>query len=227
MRFLQNTMVLTVLILFSSCKNTGDGRKITSGIIDYQITYLNNDLDKKTMDLLPRRMKLIFNEKEAANNIEGFLGFYKLNAITDFRTRKCSTLLKVFDKHYLFKGKRDEQMCCFDTMEDMEITETDETKEIAGFKCKKSIVRLPSTGESFVIYYTNEIDLKHPNSTNPYRKVKGVLMEFELNLIHLKMRFVAEKYRTLGAEDQITKLPERTREVSRDQMTQILNKLME
>jgi hypothetical protein len=215
------------VILASSCSNTDNGQ-ISSGIIEYKITYLNNDLDRKTSELLPTRMKLVFNEKQAANTIDGFLGFYKLQAVTDFHSRKCSTMLKVFDKHYLFKGKRDEQMCCFDSMDDMVIKETDETKNIAGFNCKKSIIYLPSTQESFVIYYTDEIKLRHPNSTNPYKKVKGVLMEFELDLLYLRMRFVADEYHSSFEQyEQRNRIPEHVKVVSRDQMTQILNKLME
>jgi hypothetical protein len=155
------------------------------------------------------------------------MGMYKLYAFTNFTTRKCSTILKVLDKHYLFRGNRDEQMCCFDTMDDMEIAETDETKVIAGFTCKKAIISLPSGNESFIIYYTDEIALKHPNTTNPYRKVKGVLMEFELKLLYLNMRFEAEKYQPLENKDFKPKISEQSRLVSRGQMTQILNKLME
>jgi len=179
------------------------------------------------MELLPKKMKLFFNEKQAANHIEGFMGFYKLNAITDFHSRKCSTILKILDKNYLFKGRRDEQMCCFDAMEDMRINETPETKVIAGFTCKKSIVHLPSTGESFTIYYTDEIALRHPNSTNPYKNVDGVLMEFELNLLDLRMRFVAEKFHDLNVGTSLNKIPDNMKVVNRDQMTQILHKLME
>lgn len=177
--------------------------------------------------MLPSKMKLFFNEKQASNNIEGFMGMYKLNAFTNFHTRKCSTLLKVFDKHYYFKGSRDEQMCCFDTMDDMEITETDETKMIAGFLCKKAIVRLPDRNESFTIYYTDQISLKHPNATNPYKKINGVLMEFELRLLHLNMRFSAERYQDLDSLNLEPTIHSSSKDVSRSQMTQILNKLLQ
>ena len=100
------------------------------------------------------------------------MGMYKLYAFTNFSSRKCSTVLKVLDKHYLFRGNRDEQMCCFDTMDDMKIVETEETKVIAGFTCKKAIITLPSAEMiRLSFYYTDEIALKHPNSTNPYKKV--------------------------------------------------------
>lgn len=117
-------------------------------------------------------------------------------------------------------------MCCFDPMDGMIIKETEETKQIAGFLCKRALVTLPSSGDTFSIYYTNEITLRHPNATNPYKEIKGVLMEFELQLLHLKMRFVADKYTKL--EGEIECKPEKTsKEVSRNQMTQILNKLMD
>jgi GLPGLI family protein len=220
-------ILLSTAVILTSCNKNHSGPAITSGKIEYKITYLNKDLDKKTRNILPTKMKLIFNQKEAANQIDGFMGMYKLNAFTDFHTRKCSTILKVFDKHYLFKGGREEQMCCFNTMEDMVIHETDETKIIAGFNCKKAIITFPSSEDTIHIYYTDEIKLKHPNVTNPYKKVKGVLMEFELTLLYLKMRFEAEKYDTIEEELLQPKVHQNSKLVSRDQMTQILNRLMD
>ncbi|HEX2394279.1 MAG TPA: hypothetical protein VHI78_02980 [Bacteroidales bacterium] len=227
MKKLPVTFAILVSIFSWSCRNNDPPAGITSGRIDYQITYLNDDLDKKTRSVLPSKMKLSFNESQASNNIEGFMGMYKLNAFTNFHTRKCSTMLKVFDKHYLFKGSRDEQMCCFDTMEDMEIIETNETKTIAGFECRKALVKLPSNNESFAIYYTNQITLRHPNATNPYRKVKGVLMEFELRLMHLNMKFVAESFHNLDTASLEPRPNHESKQVSRSQMTQILNMLIQ
>ena len=225
-RKLSATFILLIIVLTISCNTAEKRTGITSGRINYRITYLNNSLDKRTRNILPSQMELLFDEKQASNNIEGFMGMYKLNAFTNFNTRKCSTFLKVLDKNYIFRGSKDEQMCCFDTMDDMIIQETDETKNIAGFLCKKAIVKLPSNGETFTIFYTDEITLKHPNATNPYRKVKGVLMEFELTLIDLKMRFTAERFHQLDRQIN-PKSNSGIKQVSRHQMTQILNKLME
>jgi len=200
--------------------------RFTSGKIEYKITYLNENLDHKTLEILPRRMNLVFNEKQAVNNIEGFLGFYRLDAITNFHNRKCSTMLKVFDKHYLFKGRRDEMMCCFDSMDEMVIMETGETKNIAGFECRKAEIKLPG-GRSFDIYYTGDIGLKRPNATNPYYKIDGVLMEFELTLLNLQMKFTAEKFQPENGNSHVISMPRNTRTISRDQMTDLLNKLME
>jgi GLPGLI family protein len=219
--------IFLAIPVLSSCRLAKNSNGIASGRIDYRITYLDSNLDKKTLEILPKRMKLIFTEDEAINNIEGFLGFYKLEALTNFHTRRCSTMLKVFDKNYLYKGKHDEMMCCFNSMDGMIITESKETKNIAGFNCRKATVFLPSNKTSFDIYYTGEIDLKHPNSTNPYHKIEGVLMEFELTLLQLHMRFSAEKFDPVAEIPVEYDLPKNIRTISRDQMTEILNKLME
>jgi GLPGLI family protein len=219
-------MIAFLSLLTVSCKTEKKQARISSGRIDYKITYLNKDLDNKTIELLPRKMKLTFNEKQAVNKIEGFLGLYKLNAITNFHSHKCSTFLKIVDKQYVFKGKRDELMCCFDTMDDMKVDETMETKTIAGLDCKKAVIFLPSTNEKFDIFYTGEIDLRNPNVTNPYKKIDGILMEFELSLLHLKMRFTAENFTPLIETDMEDNLPQNAQAVNRDQMIQILNRLM-
>jgi GLPGLI family protein len=227
---MKNLLIITIVSIFLmvvSCKVENKQRGISSGRIDYMITYLNADLDKKTMELLPKKMKLTFNEKQAENKIEGFLGLYKLNTITNFHTHKCSTFLKIVDKHYVFKGKRDELMCCFDQMDDMKIDETVETKTIAGLDCKKAVVFLPSKNEKFDIFYTGEINLQNPNVTNPYKNVNGILMEFELNLLHLRMRFTAENFTPLTETDMTNNLPHNAKTVNRDQMAQILTRLME
>jgi hypothetical protein len=172
-------------------------------------------------------MKLVFNHRQAANYIVGFMGFYELNAFTDFHSRTCSTLLKVWDKYYVFKGRRDEMMCCFDPMEDMKISETSETKTIAGFICKKVIVSIPSTHSSFDVYYTEDIDLRHPNVTNPYKKINGVLMEFELILSGVRMRLTADNYQPLPDKPFKDDLPEKMKEISSEQMIQLMSRLME
>ncbi len=220
-------LLILIPLLLSSCGLKSNRKGVYSGRIDYKITYLNDNLDKKMLEILPKRMKLLFNQKEAINNIEGFLGFYKLEALTNFNSRKCSTVLKVIDKNYLYKGKHDEMMCCFNSMDDMVITETQETKYIAGFNCRKAIIYLPSKNSTFDIYYTGEINLTRPNSTNPYRKIDGVLMEFELNLLHLHMRFSAEKFQPIADIPDEYNLPKSTRTIDRDEMTRILNKLLE
>jgi len=223
------TTVLICLsaILISSCVEQGGEAGITSGTIEYRINYLSGKPGAKDLSLMPRTMKMIFDKNEAMNFIEGFMGMYGINNITKFDTRKCTTVLKVFDRYYMYKGKKDEFMCCFDEMDNMTVSETNETAVIAGLNCRKALVSLPDEGLTYEIYYTNDIALKHPNLNNPYRMVDGVLVKFELRLQDMRMEFVAHNYHPYSGSKKKPEIPESIIEVNRTQMSQIMNRLLE
>ncbi|UCH14481.1 MAG: hypothetical protein JSV22_00595 [Bacteroidales bacterium] len=219
---------LPVLFLLTTCKEDTYEGKYINGAIEYKITYIENELKEISPSLLPKKMKLEFSPHYSTNTIEGFMGFFKLKSHTNFRQRKCFTILEVLNKKYLFKGKKGESMCCFDENPDMKIEFTDDIKEIAGLECKRAIVSLPEKGETFDIYYTNEISIHNPNSTNPYNQIDGVLLDFQLKLAYLKMKFTAEKFiPSKNNEIDKYKEPANYREVSREQMTYIIKRLME
>ncbi len=220
--------VLPVFLILNACKKDTHEGKYENGLIEYKISYLENELKEISPALLPKKMKLEFNPNYSTIAIEGFMGFFKLTSHTNFRHKKCVTILEVLNKKYLFKGKKGESMCCFDENPDMEIEFTNDVKDIAGLQSKRVIVTLPDKGETFDIYFTDEIELENPNSTNPYSQVDGVLMEFQLKLEYLKMNFTAEKF-VPARNDKIKKFNERSdyREVTREQMTYIIKRLME
>ena len=215
-------------ILLYNCKKHEPAGIYDNGRIEYKITYLENNLHQISPNLLPKRMKLEFNQEYSVNLIEGFMGVFKLQNITYFKHKRCSTLLEVLNKNYIYSGKRGDEMCCFENMDDMNIEHTSETRTIAGLSCHKAIVSLKGNSESFEVYYTNDIKLANPNVTNPYKKIDGVLAEFQLSLSGLKMKFTAEKFE--GQINNTTKapvFPKNSSEVTRDQMSQIINRLME
>ena len=219
---------LSIFLLLISCKRSGDGEKYSNGSIEYKITYLENELKEISPSLLPKKMKLEFSPQYSTNTIEGFMGFFKLHSHTNFKNKKGSTLLEVLNKKYLFNGKKGESMCCFDNLDNMEIEYTADNKVIAGLNSKKVIIKLPDQDESFEIYYTDEISLENPNSTNPYVQIDGVLMDFQLKLAYLKMKFTAEKF-IPSQNSKIKKfnVPDKYQEVTREQMAYIIRRLME
>jgi GLPGLI family protein len=226
MRYFCYAFLLTIL-LFGCNKHEPSGI-YDNGRIEYKITYLENNLHQISPNLLPKKMKLEFNQEYSINVIEGFMGVFKLNNITYFKHKRCSTLLEVLNKNYIYLGKRGDEMCCFENMDDMIIEHTDEIKTIAGLTCNKATIRLGDNDESFDIYYTNDIKLANPNMTNPYKKIDGVLVEFQLSLSGLKMKFTAEKFESfINNTLKEPVFPKNYNEVSRDQMTHIINRLMD
>ena len=219
-------LVLIVFIALTGCRKEEKPGIYDKGRLEYKITYLNADQGNFDPSLLPRKMILEFNKEFCTNTIDGFMGMFRLGNLTHFNKRKSITYLKVLDKNYVFKGGRNELMCCFEVFEDLKITKDTNTKVIAGLNSQHAVVEIPSSGDKFDIYYTYDIALEHPNVTNPYLNLDGVLTDFVLFMGPYKMRFVASKF-IPGKEPKASlKVPDTAVELKRDEMVYALERLM-
>jgi hypothetical protein len=215
------------LLISVGCHKKTEKPEITHGRLEYRITYETDSAHQKLAELLPHRMKLVFNQDSAINLMEGFMGLYKLNSISYFRSKKCSTLLKIPKYSFLYAGRRGESMCCYDPMDNMIVHRTNETKDILGFTCRKAVITFPDSDHTFSVYYTDDIYIRNVNSTNPYKRIEGVLMEFELNMYYFRMHFIADKFTTDSRSDVRFTMPASYQELTREQMTQLLGRYLE
>lgn len=219
-------ILFSVVVVLASCGEKRDEGIYDQGRLEYKIKYLNAKEDNYDPSFLPKKMVLEFNQDFSINNIDGFMGFFKLGNMTSFRNHKVKTYLKVLDKSYAFIGGRNDMMCCFDCMEGMRMQEDTVTYTIAGLKSKKVSIGFKDTDETFDIYYTNEINLDKPNITNPYRDINGVLTDFRLVMGPYHMQFTASKFNPDYAPKQKMEIPEQATIVNRPEMVAILNRLM-
>lgn len=218
--------VLLVIVTLVSCKKDVSPGIYDKGRLEYKITYLNADQGNFDPSLLPRKMVLEFNKEFCTNTIDGFMGMFRLGNLTYFDKKKSITHLKVLDKNYTFNGGRNELMCCFDVFEGLEIIKDTTTKTLAGLKSNHAKVKVPTTGDIFDIYYTYDIALDHPNVTNPYLELDGVLTDFVLYMGPYKMRFEAQKFNSDKEPTDNLKIPDTAVQLSRDEMVYALERLM-
>jgi hypothetical protein len=220
--------VSLILGLTVSCKEFKREGIYEHGRMEYKITYLNENNGNFDPSFLPKKMILEFNSQFCTNTIDGFMGLFRLGNITYFKKKKSITHLKVLDKNYLFVGNRHELMCCFELFEDMVIKPDTNTKMIAGLLSQHAKAYVPKLQETFDIYYTYDIALDHPNITNPYDDIDGVLTDFVLYMGPYKMRFEAQKFDPVKNPVEDSKyIPDSsTHTVSREEMVYALDRLM-
>lgn len=216
-----------MFILLLGCTKKEHPGMYEHGRLEYKITYLNADQGNFEPSLLPRKMILEFNEKYCTNTIDGFMGMFRLGNLTYFDKKKSTTYLKVLDKNYFFIGAKHELMCCFDAFDGMVITNDSITKSIAGLKSHHAKAYLPGTNELFDIYYTYDIKLEHPNVTNPYLQIDGVLTDFVLYMGPYQMRFEAHKFIPEKQPKEDLRIPKSAVELSREDMVYALDRLMQ
>jgi hypothetical protein len=219
--------IIFILLIVISCGDKKPKGSYTEGKLEYKITYLNAKQDNYDPSFLPKKMILEFNQDLCIFRIDGFMGMFRLGNVTYFKKHKVRTHLKVLDKNYSFNGSRNEMMCCFDCMDGMIVNEDTTTVITAGLKSKKATINFKDGQEPFDILYTYDIQLNKPNSTNPYRKIDGVLTNFRLKMGPYLMQFSASKFTPDIDADTDMEIPSEATEVDREELVAILGRLME
>lgn len=80
-----------------------------------------------------------------------------------------------------------------DETPDVDITFTDETKDIQGFKCKKAVITNDEGIES-AIWYSEEIAVNKLGQNYLSKEVPGFPLEFELNQGEIKMTMTSTEF---------------------------------
>ena len=98
---------------------------------------------------------------------------------------------------------------------------TDETKAIAGYKCKKAIIKLEE-GTVIEVFYTNEINLSTKDLTNPYSdKIRGIFMEYVISQNGFDMKFIATKVELKKIDDNLFIAPEGYKYVTKEELKEM------
>lgn len=227
-RLIWTLVFASLLILTISCNNTVKSTKKTQGFIEYEITYLQNSLKNIPTELLPKKMVFKFREQASIQKIDGFLGFFSIFHVVNPRKKINSTFLKIRNHKYCYPAKKSEIAVGFDKMEGMEITLLPDTKDIAGFKAKKAMISFPfQERNSFYIYYTDDIPIKKPNSSNPFHNINGVLLEFQLRFHNLDMQLAAKEVVFKPLQKKEFNIPDGYKAIPRNEMERIIGLLLE
>ncbi len=218
--------ILLLLLIVVSCRDTAE-RGFREGEIHYKITYLESNLGKIPVELLPKEMTMKFTNGAVMTEIDGIFGYFNISNVTNSKRADNITYLKVMNKKFYFEGKPGEIAPGFRLMADMDIEFVEGGKEICGFSCEQAMIRLPEIGDDPVpVFFTREIGLKDPNSSTPYREIDGVLLEFYLTLSNLKMKLIAENVYSKPVSDKKFDRPADYLRISKPIMESILDSLM-
>lgn len=212
--------------LFFSCKKKKSGK--SEGLIEYAVSYPKMDKDNFMLDFLPKTMTQKFSNNTLLSELSAGMGMFRTCFIMDSNDKKYTHFVKLLNKKYVLVLDQDEVDEMNKLMPDFKVTFTDETKEIAGFKCKKAIITIDShDNETFDIYYTEEIDFDEPNWATQYANIKGVLMEYQVEKYGLCMRMQATRVSYEKIEDESLKMPEGYQFVSRDRMDKEMEEIFQ
>lgn len=187
--------VITLISVTSASaqkKSKKEKAKPFEGTVTYGISFEGSGLPPDAMAML--------NGAEAVSYIKGDKRRTDLNmaiqsttSFMDAKNKSVVTLMDIMGQKYLIRTSAEELKKEEGDTPAPVIKYTDETKDIAGYKCKKADVTVKTKEgqeETVSVYYTEEIPTSDVKTV--YKGLKGFPMEYQMNQHGIKMVFSAK-----------------------------------
>ena len=215
-------VIIGIIIWAAGCKQTDD-KFISEGEIEYEASVLDQDNSMATM--APNKMLVKFKSNKSCAEMNAGMGLFSASFISDPEKKSFIQLVKILNKKFLLT-QDEESIKRENARYELKLIPSTETKVIAGYTCKKmEVIPADKNIHAFDVYYTNEIDIKQPNYTNPFHEIDGVLMEYQLKKFGLEMRFVARKVKKEIIDEKCFQIPADYKKVSEKEMKMIFDDL--
>jgi len=215
-----------VLVFLETCTTTGFNDNVNEGYITFDIAYTNNSGRSFPIQLLPKTIEMRFNRNYACYTLEDRVGLFSISNIIDLNKHENLTLIKVFDKKYVYRGFENGSPIFFKKSTPYEVILLPDTYRLAGILCKKANMTDSETKRSFDILYTTNIQINAINDNTPYKKIKGLLLQFGIQMKNLDMKLTAKKINQKEISDQEFAIPDGYKHISKNQMEEIINTLL-
>ncbi len=191
------------------------------GIITYKISVEGDNITPEMKAFIPKVMTYIVKGKMAKTEIT--VSSMKQTQIIDGENKMVYSLFDMMGQKFYTKTTEEQLDEEMETSSEPKIEFVNETKEIAGYTCKKAVVTDEQGGSktSYIVYYAPELGSQALNFDNPlFKDIDGLLMEFEIQEGGMKMKFEAIEVEKKNVSDKEFEIPEDYQEKTPDELRQ-------
>lgn len=163
------------------------------GTITYKITYEGDDINQQMLSFLPKTMISHFSGSMTRTDL--IMGMGKTIKIKDGDNKSVVSLFDMMGQKVGYSENYEEILEGMDVESVAEVEIRDETKEIAGYNCKRAVIKTKGPdGEKIRMnaWFTEELG-KYNNyfDTPEFKDIEGILLEFEMKTPQFTMVFTA------------------------------------
>jgi len=215
-----STTLIILISAFVLCTNAFAGGDGFSGVVVYNITYPEGELDPQMASMMPKTMKMKIKGDKSRTEIS--MGMGTTVAIFDGEANTGVTLMDIMGQKFAMKLSSDDITKELEEQGDVDINVTSETKEIAGYTCKKAIVTVTDDKEKMemVVYFTKELGTGGFNyNNNPaFKDIEGVMLEYTIKEEKITMNLKAISVDKKKVSDSEFEVPEGYNEITEDDL---------
>jgi GLPGLI family protein len=199
-------IILSLVLLIGVLSvNSYAGDKSFRGVIVYNISF-GEDMDASMVAMMPKTMKMYISGDKS--KMEMIAGFGTTNVIFDSETKESVVMMDMMGQKFAIKSTAEDIEKELEEAPNTVVEVTDETKEIAGYTCKKAIVTVEGEDTELIVYFTDELGGGQFNGSNPfYNKIDGVMLEFVMLENDIEMSYKAISVEKKKVSDEMFDIP--------------------
>ncbi len=180
---------------------------LKEGKVNFEISYPDLPEEAKAYaSMLPSEMIMYFKKEMA--RVEISMGMGESVTITNSETGELIQLMDLMGNKYATKMSKEDLEENQEDAPEFEVEYSDETREIAGYTCKKAVVS--AEGSTVDVWYTEDLEVKaQSGNRNPMlENVKGFPMEYSVTQGQLTMVFSATSVEKEKVDGELFEIPD-------------------
>lgn len=218
-RFLSIMMAVAIVMGISSAAMAKDFK----GVITYKISYPGMEVDASMAAMMPKMATLTIRENMSKFEISlGQMGSQM--QIIDGDAKTVTSCMDMMGQKFYYIETEEDINEDIGENEDVTVDVTGETKEIAGYECKKAIVTVKDGEDEmfFTVFFTEDIGSSSLNIDNPYfSSIPGAMLEFEIEAGGGTMKMEAISVSKKNVSDSEFEVPEGFTKKTADEIKQM------
>lgn len=213
--------IVTLSLILISCGNSNKETKQEMvkdlGRIRFDIGYPNPPEDPFIQSTLPDSIIYYFKDNLVRTEVNLAKGNIQLNYIANSKEKSLKESMKVYFTKSKYNYNQFDIEEYLDKYPKYQITETGNTKVIAGYTCKEAQV-LDKKGSSFYIYYTSEFNANKPNWFTPFPQIDGIVLEYQMIQYNFLMHAKASKIEMMVSDSLSFKYSSDFNEITKEEL---------
>jgi GLPGLI family protein len=178
-------------------------KKLSEGKITYEISFPGMQIDPQQAAMLPTESITYIKGDKSRSEQKMGMGMSQV-VISDSKANSAVILMDMMGNKTAIKMTAAEMEK--GEKEKPQVKVLDETKEIAGYKCKKAEIT-DSKGNTSQVYFTKDIKGTQGGGKGLFKELDGFPMEFELKQQGMSMKFTVTNVSDEKVDDNLFAVP--------------------
>jgi len=190
------------------------------GKVTYEVSFPGLEVPAEQKAMMPKEMLMYCKGSNSRTELSMGMGMIQ-TTISNGKNKESIVLMDMMGNIAIKFTEADEKKKAGEIIPDVKITE--ETKTIAGYKCKKAIVTLKEENIVMPIWFTEEINTYNSQWESMYKGIKGMIMEYEYEFHNgMDMKMTAKSVNKEAVADSKFVVPEGYKQMTMDEFQKSL-----